>query len=78
MKNFNIFGVQWKIQFLRGKGSSRNIEGGLPKGRTGQFVDLRGARQERGSGVFEGGWYLNAHYGTQRYKLPINSKALKP
>ena len=33
----------------------------------GQFADLRGgggggAWQERGGGVFEGGWYTNAHY----------------
>ena len=40
-----------------GEGNSRetDIEGGLPKKRgLGQFADLRGTWQERGSGVFEG------------------------
>ena len=34
------------------------MEGGLPEkgGWLGQFVDLRGTWQERGSGVFEGDW----------------------
>ena len=31
-------------------------------GGLGQFADLRGAWQESGGGVFEGGWYPNAHY----------------
>ena len=63
MKNFNILGVHWKIQ-LSGEGSRKiNIYGGLPiKGRLRRFVDLRGAWQERAGGVFEGGWYPNAHY----------------
>ena len=43
MKNFNIFGVHRKIQFLGGGGSQKaNREGGLPKKRgLGQFADLR-------------------------------------
>ena len=32
MKDFNIFGVHWKIRFLGGGGSRKtNILGGLPK-----------------------------------------------
>ena len=63
MKNFDIFGVHWKIQLL-GKVHEKPIYRGdcLKKG-LGQFVNLRGwAWQEWGSGVFEGGWYPNAHY----------------
>ena len=44
-----------KNPISRRKGKFTKYRGGLPKGRTGQFADLRGARQERGSGVFEGG-----------------------
>ena len=32
------------------------------RGGLGQFADLRGAWQERGGVVFEGGWYPDAHY----------------
>ena len=31
MKNFNIFRVHWKIQFLGGGVTKNNIEEGLPK-----------------------------------------------
>ena len=44
MKNFNVFGVQWKIRLLRGEGASQNnnVKGGLLQSRRfGQFVDLR-------------------------------------
>ena len=57
MKNFNVFGVHWKIRFLGGGGGSRktNIEGGL----LGQFADLRvrgwGLGKKEGDGVFEVG-----------------------
>ena len=55
MKNFNIFGVHWKIWFLGGRVSRKtNIEGGgLPKkSGLGQFADLRGGlARKRGSGV---------------------------
>ena len=33
MKNFDIFGVHWKIQFLGGGVHKKKIEGGLPKRR---------------------------------------------
>ena len=55
MKNFNIFGVHWKIRLLgRGGGLEKTIyrEDCLKRG-LGQFFDLRGAWQERGGGVFE-------------------------
>ena len=70
IKNFKIVGVHWKIRLLgRGGGWGggggggggaweTNIEGGL-----GQFVHLRKGLARKGSGgVFEGGWYPNAHY----------------
>ena len=58
----------------RGWGSRKiNIDRGLPKkgGGLGQFVDLRGAWQERGGGVFEGGCYTNAHYDSANMLLEI-------
>ena len=42
-----------KLQYF---GGSQKEGGGLPKKRgLGQFADLRGAWQERGGGVLEGG-----------------------
>ena len=43
MKNFDIFGVHWKIQFLGGGVHKKKIEGGLPKrgGGLKQFADWR-------------------------------------
>ena len=66
MKNFNIFEVHWKIQFLGGGGGGsqkNNIEeGGLPKrGAWTVWRFKRGLARKRG-GVFKGGWYPNAHY----------------
>ena len=71
MKIYNIFGVHWKTQLL-GRVQVKQIYRGdcLKKGRGvggfGLFADLRGSRggacQERGGGVFEGGWYPNPHY----------------
>ena len=57
-------GVHGKIQLWGGVHEKPNIKGGLPKkGGLGQFVDLRGARQERGVVFLRvGGWYPNAHY----------------
>ena len=37
-----------------------------------QFADLKkGDWQERGSGVFERGWYPNAHYAYERSSNPL-------
>ena len=48
MKNFNIFGVHWKIWLLRGGGSQKaNIEGGG----LGLFADLRGGGLGKKEGV---------------------------
>ena len=58
MKNFNILGVLRKIWLVEG-GAHEN----------GQFVDLRGAWQKSGGGVFEGGCYTNAHYGSANMLL---------
>ena len=75
MKNFNIFGVHWKIRLLGGMVlKNQYIGGGLPKrgggGGLGQFVDLRELGKKEGGGVFEGrGWYPNAHFG----RLPLTS-----
>ena len=55
MKNVNIFGVHWKIRLLRGVHKKPIKRRHLPKrGELGQFADLKGRRQERGVGVFEG------------------------
>ena len=50
-KNFNIFGVHWKIQLLRGGSRKTNTEGGecLKRGGLGLSADLEGG------GVFERG-----------------------
>ena len=71
MENFNISGVHWKIRLLGGSSWKTNIEGGglSKKGGLGQFADLIWAWQERGGGVFEGGWYPDAHYGNYWYIL---------
>ena len=70
-------GVHWKIQLSEGGGvHEKPIQRGeLPKrGGLGQFVDLRGAWQERGGGVLEGGWYPNAHYEvSQNHLTRLNS-----
>ena len=57
IKNFNIMGVQWKIQFLWGGVHEKAIyKGELAKKGLRQFADLKGegAWQKRGTGVFEG------------------------
>ena len=56
MKDFNIFGVYWKILFLEGEFTKNQYMGGLPKegGGLGQFADLRGAWHERGGWCFWG------------------------
>ena len=57
MKNFNILGVHWKIQFLGGRSYEKPIQmGDCLKGWFGQFADLRvGGLGKKRSGVFEGG-----------------------
>ena len=64
MKNFDIFGVHWKIPLL-GKVHEKPIYSGdcLTRG-PGQFADLRevSLARMRGWYFWEGGWYLNAHY----------------
>ena len=57
MKNFNIMGVHWKIQFLSGGGGvTKNqyiYREDLPeKGGLGQFADLRGGLAEKEGVVF--------------------------
>ena len=57
MKNFNIFGVHWKIQLLGGVHEKPISRGDCLK-REGleQLVDLReGLGKKEGGGVFEGG-----------------------
>ena len=43
MKNYNIFGLHWKIRLLKGGTQKNNIEGGdyLKRGGLGLFADLR-------------------------------------
>ena len=71
MKSVNIFGVHGKISVLEGGFMKNQYIGrvGLPKkGGPGKFANLReGLGKKEGSGVFEGGWYPNAHYGGALY-----------
>ena len=70
---FNIMGVHWKIQF---GGSQKNqyIEGiSLKRGAWTVFRFKKGAWQKRGSCVFEGGWYPNAHYGLGIYQKLVQN-----
>ena len=52
MKNYNILGVKWKTQLIRGGFTKNQYRGGFPKkGGLGQFADLRGGgggKKERG------------------------------
>ena len=53
MKNFNIFGVQWKIRLLGGLTKNQYRGGGLPnKGGLAQFADLRGGLGKKDRVVF--------------------------
>ena len=64
MKNFNIFGVYWKIRFLGRVNEKPMQRGDLPK-KGGAWTVHRfkgGLGKKEGGGVFEGGWYPNAHY----------------
>ena len=56
MKNFNVFGVHRKIQFLGGGGSQKtNIEGGVCLKRVlGQFANSKGGRGL----AIKRGWYF--------------------
>ena len=71
MKSVNILGVHGKIRVLEGVFTKNQYMGsvGLPKkGGLGKFANLReGLGKKEGSGVFEGGWYPNAHYGGALY-----------
>ena len=61
MKNFNIFGLHKKIQYLRGVHENQYVEGDYLKRRVAWTVSRLkgggggGAWQERGGSVFEGG-----------------------
>ena len=60
VKNFNITGVHWKIQFLVGVPKKPIYRGELPKKEgLGPFPDLRrgggGLGKKEGGGVFGGG-----------------------
>ena len=85
MKNFNIFGVHWKIQLLRGGSQKTNTqEGDYLKRGAWTVADLREAWQERGGGAFEGvegGWDPNAHHEfsvfTSANILPVFDSYLK-
>ena len=73
MKNFKILAVHWKIWHLGRAGGSQktDVEGviSLKKGVVTSTVcrfrgvgGVGGAWEERGDGVFEEGWYPDAHY----------------
>ena len=76
LKDFNILRVHWKIWLLGEEVHRKPRErgGDCLKGGLGQFADLRGTWQERGGGVFEGGWHPNAYY--ELNNLIISSKKI--
>ena len=55
-----------------------NIEGG---GGLGQFTDLRGGGgglgRKEGNGVFEEGWYPNAHYANMKDSFPCKQSIVR-
>ena len=59
MKNFDIMGADWKIQFLGNVHQKPIYRGELPKKGS---LDREGGLGEKEGDVFEGGWYSNAHY----------------
>ena len=59
MKNFNICGVYWKIRFLGRLTKNQYRAGDCLK--TG-VCKFKGGLGKKEGGVFEGGWYPNAHY----------------
>ena len=60
MKNFNIMGVHWKIQFSRvGFTKNQYIEGIAWKEGLGQFSDLRKSLAKKREGGGGRGWYPN-------------------
>ena len=67
MKNFNVFGVHWKIRFLGGLMKNQYRGGNCLKRGGGAWTVCRfrgsgGVGKKEEDGVFEGGWYPNAHY----------------
>ena len=62
IKNFDVFGVHWKIWFLGGYWKT-NIEGGLPKkGGLRQFSDFRGQLGKKEGVFLKAVDTFNAHY----------------
>ena len=71
MKNFNNFGVHGKMQVLE-VGVHKNIRVAWTV-----FRFKGGLGKKEGGGVFEGGWFPNAHYAvkkvlefTEKWKYP--------
>ena len=64
-ENYNIMGVQWKIQFLAGGGYRKKPENSEDclKSRLGKLANLIGSLAKKK--CFWEGWYPNAH---DRYK----------
>ena len=64
MKNFNILGVHWKVQLLGGfmKNQYRGWDCLKRWGLDSLSIYKGGLSKKEGGGVFEGGWYPNAHY----------------
>ena len=61
LKNFNIFGIYWKIWVLGGRVHEIQYKGrDYLKSGLGKFADLKGTWQEKRGGG--GCWYPNAHF----------------
>ena len=63
IKNFNIMGVHWKIQFLEGGARKSNIGGNCLKMGAWTVWRFKRGLGEKEGGVFKGDWYPNVHYG---------------
>ena len=76
MKNFNIMGIHWKIQFSGEGGGSHEkpiYRGKCLKRGLGQFADLRWG----GGLAEEEGWYPNAPYEQPSSKYVYHCLNLK-
>ena len=62
-KNFNIFGVHWKIRLLGKILKNQYIAGDCLRGEAWTVCWFKGGlARKRGWCFWEGGWYPNAHY----------------
>ena len=71
-KNFKIIEVSWKIWFLRGEGSRKNMPKNEGAWTVCRFKKRLGKKES--FGVLEGPWYPYGHYDGKRVFLSIFPK----